>query len=472
MISTTNHGLVRKDSFMSGNATSNSDLSCSTSSSGGPTEPHSVNINNENLLPANMRRSLMSDSFANSLFTGQLSIKIELNLTQREIDVIREVWAKMMEDEALSGTSNCQLQQKKDLKQKIVTTSGFASSNFCRQFYGNLLSLHPELEALYPSIRHQAIHFAGVLTTLISNLEHPENMDYYLECLARRHSRVLNIETAHFDIMGIAFMDTLSNRLGYEFTLEIEDAWIKVYSYLANKLLQDGIDPPVPSASIMRVRNKNFILETTEEDAPLSSVNKYDYTTYTNQSFSNTFVNSNQNSRQLQGSSSSRFASKYSRKVAKILKQAGSRDKEHSSSSSSEELTSDSSSISNLCSSTSSKSLSKILLNPITSSFTSDVPLYKLKEESYSDLKTIANFNEFPSHRMHSHSLSSREKLSTFNSPGRNSIDSDITNYSGIESNNSFNLGYTASGKNDSAMIPSTHLLRTQRKSDPECVIM
>ena len=124
-----------------------------------------------------------------------------------------------------------------------IESSTIASSLFCRQFYFNLLSKDPELEKLFPSIKHQAVSFAGILTFTISQLENLSNLDEYLSKLGKLHARILNIEAPQFQLMGEALIQTFQERFGYKFNKELETLWIKFYLYLANSILQYGIDP-------------------------------------------------------------------------------------------------------------------------------------------------------------------------------------------------------------------------------------
>ncbi|SCV00026.1 LAME_0G07030g1_1 [Lachancea meyersii CBS 8951] len=124
-----------------------------------------------------------------------------------------------------------------------VSSGAFASSIFCSQFYGNLLYMEPSIEKMFPSIRHQAVAFAGVLTMAVNNLDDLTTLEAYLSSLGKRHSRILSIEPFHFELMGMAFLKTIKERFGYHSTLELEETWSRLYSFLANSILQFGIDP-------------------------------------------------------------------------------------------------------------------------------------------------------------------------------------------------------------------------------------
>ncbi len=73
--------------------------------------------------------------------------KVELNFNPEEIELIRRTWKQMISD---------------DLHKSEKSVS-IASSLFCIQFYANLLAMDKDLEKLFPSIKHQAISFSGVL---------------------------------------------------------------------------------------------------------------------------------------------------------------------------------------------------------------------------------------------------------------------------------------------------------------------
>ncbi|KAL6453636.1 hypothetical protein SBY92_005208 [Candida maltosa Xu316] len=180
---------------------------------------------------------------------------VKLNLTQKQIDLIRYTWNKMLLEEESNPTTdmpgffpaNASLAGKKALGKKNTNTrfesTTIASSLFCRQLYDNIMYKNPELERLFPSIKHQAVSFAGILTLIISQLENLSNLDDYLCKLGKLHSRILNIEAVDFQVMGEALIQTFQERFGKKFTKELENLWIKLYLYLANNLYQNGMDP-------------------------------------------------------------------------------------------------------------------------------------------------------------------------------------------------------------------------------------
>lgn len=192
-----------------------------------------------------------------SNYSLQSQFAIDLNLNKKEIELIRFTWNKMLLDEPIVESKSSlpipggfqfqsymsQQSSQQSNGQLYKSQSTIASSLFCRQLYANLLSMDPDLEKLFPSIKHQAVAFAGVLSFAINQLENLSTLNGYLENLGKRHSRILGIEPSMFELMGEAFIQTFHERFGNKFNQELEVLWIKLYLFLANSLLQFGIDP-------------------------------------------------------------------------------------------------------------------------------------------------------------------------------------------------------------------------------------
>lgn len=217
-------------------------------------------LNNQNYHLTKMETNESIDSN----FSLQAQFKIELNLNKKDTELIRYTWNKMLLDEPVAQTNSklpipggfnfngeTTLQQEaarahasqQDYASQSKVANNIASSLFCRQLYSNLLSMDPGLEKLFPSIKHQAVAFAGVMSFTISQLENLTALNDYLENLGKRHSRILGIEPSMFELMGEAMVQTFHERFGNRFTQDLEILWIKLYLYLANSLLQFGIDP-------------------------------------------------------------------------------------------------------------------------------------------------------------------------------------------------------------------------------------
>lgn len=182
--------------------------------------------------------------------------RVRLQLTQKEIDLLRYTWNKMLLDEPITqpklvfpqmpGAFAATLETRETrptLRQTSLLT--VALLLFCRQLYLNLLTMKPEYARMFPLIHHQAVLFAGVISFAILQLERLDAIDQYLCNLGKRHLRILGIEPEMFETLGEALIDTFHERFGIRFTQELEVLWIQLYMYLANLLLQFGMDPHI-----------------------------------------------------------------------------------------------------------------------------------------------------------------------------------------------------------------------------------
>ncbi|KAG7691343.1 hypothetical protein KL932_005357 [Ogataea haglerorum] len=211
--------------------------------------------------------TLDSNWLPNTAIVNQPRIKISLTLSPKEIDLLKSSWSKVISSSP-TGSETSRINtpssipsatgslrgtpQKQTRSINIGTTnsgSSFASSLFCVQLYENFIARDPMIEKLIPSIKHQASAFAGVINVAMSTLDDLSRMNESLESLGRLHSRILGIEPEYFQTMGEVliktFRDRFSNDMADGFSLETEEAWIKLYCFLANSIIQGGIDPVI-----------------------------------------------------------------------------------------------------------------------------------------------------------------------------------------------------------------------------------
>lgn len=165
----------------------------------------------------------------------------DLNVTFStwEIAEIRQSWASMRDDHLETS------QEKANV--------GTASAFFCQQFYENLLGEYPELSVLFPSIKSQASSMAGILALVISQLDNLPRVREVLISLGKRHSRIIGVEVTHYELVGNALLRTLADRIQDDFSPELENAWIKFFTYITNMMLQAGEDPPLPAQTLYPV---------------------------------------------------------------------------------------------------------------------------------------------------------------------------------------------------------------------------
>lgn len=202
--------------------------------------------------------SVNSSSTANTTFETQWlpesdlvkpeTYKIDLTLTAEEIDLLRWSWESVTSNEAKPReASYSQTASVRSSRASVsFNAADFSSFLFCIQFYNNLMSMDDTIEEMIPSIRHQASAFAGIINYAIESLEDLTKMKDTLLNLGKLHSRILGIDAPYFRTMGSALMMTFRDWFGNDekaFPLEMEEAWIKLYCFLANSIIQGGVDP-------------------------------------------------------------------------------------------------------------------------------------------------------------------------------------------------------------------------------------
>lgn len=202
--------------------------------------------------------------------------KVLLDFNKQDIENLRKCWNQMISEksyESRNAIPGSYLEESdvsqnflsfsstSSTKQKILHTINninsirFKGSTLCCEFYNNMIRLDPNLIKMFPSIKHQAVAFATVLSFTINQLEDLKNVENYLMSIAKKHSRILGIKPYMFELMGKALLQTFSERFGVNYFEKYEHLWIELYLYLSNTLIYYGIDPVLDYVSIDSVPN-------------------------------------------------------------------------------------------------------------------------------------------------------------------------------------------------------------------------
>ncbi|GAQ82196.1 non-symbiotic hemoglobin [Klebsormidium nitens] len=100
---------------------------------------------------------------------------------------------------------------------------------FGKEFYTVLFEMAPAAQALFKSGREaQSKMFAGMLTTLVKNIDNADKVVPVLQALATRHVRY-GVKEAHFPIVGAGLLATLEKVLATDFTPPVREAWTELY---------------------------------------------------------------------------------------------------------------------------------------------------------------------------------------------------------------------------------------------------
>jgi hemoglobin-like flavoprotein len=103
-------------------------------------------------------------------------------------------------------------------------------------FYGRLFEIDPELKPLFQSdIREQGAKLMRMITLAVRGLSDPDKLIPALEDLGRRHVDY-NVRMKDYDSVGAALLWTLEQGLGEGWTHDVEEAWVAVYTLLADTM--------------------------------------------------------------------------------------------------------------------------------------------------------------------------------------------------------------------------------------------
>lgn len=101
-------------------------------------------------------------------------------------------------------------------------------------FYNKLFELDPELKPLFKGdIKEQGKKLMAVLGTAVAGLDNLEQLVPVVQELGKRHVGY-GVKDEHYATVAEALLFTLEKGLGEDFTPETQEAWVTVYTILAD----------------------------------------------------------------------------------------------------------------------------------------------------------------------------------------------------------------------------------------------
>ena len=105
-------------------------------------------------------------------------------------------------------------------------------------FYSKLFMANPSLRNLFPKkMDEQYSKLMDMLSVIIARLDRMDELNDDIAAMARRHIQY-GVRPAHYKLVGNALLWTLRQGLGQDWTLEVEQAWTKCYSNLADTMMR------------------------------------------------------------------------------------------------------------------------------------------------------------------------------------------------------------------------------------------
>lgn len=125
--------------------------------------------------------------------------------------------------------------------QKTLVQTTFAkvapiSETAADLFYGKLFEIDPSLRPLFKGdLKEQGRKLMAMLALAVNGLDRLSELVPAVQQLGVRHVRY-GVTDAHYDTVATALLWTLEQGLGPDFTPEVKDAWVAVYTVLATTM--------------------------------------------------------------------------------------------------------------------------------------------------------------------------------------------------------------------------------------------
>jgi len=103
-------------------------------------------------------------------------------------------------------------------------------------FYGRLFEIYPEVKPLFKGdMQQQGRKLMAMINTAVNALDNLEPVIPAIKDMGARHAGY-GVSDEDYDKVADALLWTLDKGLGDEFTPEVKDAWVTVYTTLADTM--------------------------------------------------------------------------------------------------------------------------------------------------------------------------------------------------------------------------------------------
>ena len=130
--------------------------------------------------------------------------------------------------------------------EKVVPISETAAS----LFYGRLFELDPSLKSMFTSdITEQGKKLMTMITMAVRGLDNLGALVPAVQALGRRHGSY-GVKDEHYGTVAAALLWTLEQGLGPDFTPETKEAWVVVYTILADTMKGAAAEPEATPVAV------------------------------------------------------------------------------------------------------------------------------------------------------------------------------------------------------------------------------
>lgn len=113
-------------------------------------------------------------------------------------------------------------------------TTAASGEELAVRFYARLFEIAPDVQPLFAStdMVAQREKLMDMLGAVVRVLDDPDRLIPDAAALGRRHTGY-GARDRHYEVVGEALRDALSETLGPAFTSELRDAWMEAYALLS-----------------------------------------------------------------------------------------------------------------------------------------------------------------------------------------------------------------------------------------------
>ena len=105
-------------------------------------------------------------------------------------------------------------------------------------FYSKLFIANPSLRNMFPKkMDEQYTKLMDMLSVIIARLDRMDELNEDIAAMTRRHVHY-GVRPTHYKLVGNALLWTLRQGLGQDWTIDVEQAWTKCYSNLADTMMR------------------------------------------------------------------------------------------------------------------------------------------------------------------------------------------------------------------------------------------
>jgi len=118
-----------------------------------------------------------------------------------------------------------------------------ASEQAAVLFYDRLFAVDPSTRPLFRGdMKSQGAKLMAAIGSVVESLDRIETMMDDLRAVARRHGRY-GVHEGHYASVGAALVWTLEQRLGFDFTPDVREAWVTAYGLLSRAMIAASSEP-------------------------------------------------------------------------------------------------------------------------------------------------------------------------------------------------------------------------------------